>query len=205
MLSVRNLTQRFGDATIVQDLTFHVTAGEVVALVGGNGAGKTTTLRAIVGLDERCGGEVLFDNEPMDERQPDVRRRVCALLDDGAWFPDLTVAEHLMMYAVAHDQDARTYADALAELSIAHLADRLPTTLSSGQTQRVKLAQALVRPWDLLILDEPEQRLDDAGRAWLGAYLIKQAAAGRAVLMASHDASVRDACHARTIQVMAAG
>lgn len=202
MLTVRNLVQRYGQATIVKDLSFDVRPGEIVALVGVNGAGKTTTLRAVVGLDDRTDGEITIDGVPLDERNPDVRRRVCALLDDGAWFPDLTVAEHLMVYAVAHSQSADVAFDALERLSISHLADRLPTTLSSGQTQRVKLAQALVRPWDLLILDEPEQRLDDVGRVWLGQYLVEQAAAGRAVLMASHDANLREACGARTVHII---
>ena len=205
MLSVRHLEQRYGNTTIVEDVSFDVSAGEVVALVGVNGAGKTTTLRAVVGLDERADGDVLLHGEPLDERNSETRRKVCALLDDGAWFPDLTVAEHLMVYAVAHDEPADAYGTALEELNIPHLADRLPTTLSSGQTQRVKLAQALVRPWDLLILDEPEQRLDDAGRVWLGDYLTRQVASGRAVLMASHDAHLREACGARVIHITAAG
>lgn len=205
MLSVRDLTQRFGDATVVEGLSFDVAVGEIVALVGVNGAGKTTTLRAIVGFDERADGDVLLHGEPLDERNSETRRKVCALLDDGAWFPDLTVAEHLMVYAVAHGQAADSAISALDDLGISALADRLPSTLSSGQTQRAKLAQALVRPWDLLILDEPEQRLDDDGRAWLGQYLLAQANAGHAVLMASHDARLREACAARVVYITAAG
>lgn len=205
MLSVVGLTQRYGRATVVSELSFDVEPGEVVALVGPNGSGKTTTLRAVVGLDRPAGGAVLLEGRPLDERAPETRRRVCALLDDGAWFPDLTVAEHLMVQAVAHGQEAEVAFAALDALGAVHLADRLPTTLSSGQTQRVKLAQARVRPWELLVLDEPEQRLDDDGRALLGQYLAEQAGAGRAILMASHDPSLREACYARVVEMTPPG
>ena len=91
--------------------------------------------------------------------------------------------------------------DALDALEIAHIGDRMPGTLSSGQTQRVRLAQALVRPWDLLLLDEPEQRLDVDGRAWLGRFLRECADDGGGILMASHDATLLDASGARTVMI----
>ena len=205
MLQVSGLTTGYGETVVVRDLSFEVRPGEVVALVGVNRAGKTTTLRAVVGLDIPMSGSVSLslDGEtfPLDEREPRVRRAVCALLDDGAWFPALTVAEHLMLYANAHEQPLSLCQEALEELHLTPLADRLPATLSSGQTQRLKLAQGLVRPWELLILDEPEQRLDDAGRAWLGDYLRRVTDSGRAVLMASHDPDVRQAAQARVVHI----
>lgn len=81
LLRVVNLAQRYGDASIINDLSFRVERGEVVALVGRNGAGKTTALRTVVGLERPAAGEVLFDGEPLDERDPEVRRRLCTLLD----------------------------------------------------------------------------------------------------------------------------
>ena len=92
-------------------------------------------------------------------------------------------------------------AGALDEARIEHVADQLPTTLSSGQAQRFALASAMVRPWALLVADEPEQRLDDAGRAWLGDWLAAHAATGRAVLVASHDPDVVARSGARVVQI----
>lgn len=189
MLEVASLYRSFGGVTVVDELTFTLAEGEVLALVGANGAGKTTTLRCIVGLDER---------------EPATRRDVCALLDDTAWFPDLTVAEHLALLARAHGEQAHVIVDALDGLGLADLGDRMPPTLSSGQTQRLRLAQALVRPWRLLVLDEPEQRLDVDGREWLGHYLRACADEGRAVLMASHDRTLCDLAGARLLDVEAA-
>lgn len=205
MLEVESLRRAFGGVTVVDDLTFTLAEGEVFALVGANGAGKTTTLRCIVGLDERDGGSVRWDGASLDEREPATRRDVCALLDDTAWFPDLTVAEHLALLARAHGEEAHVIVDALDALGLADLGDRMPATLSSGQTQRLRLAQALVRPWRLLVLDEPEQRLDVDGREWLGHYLRACADEGRAVLMASHDRTLCDLAGARLLDVEAAG
>lgn len=205
LLEVESLQRSFGGVPVVDDLTFTLAEGEVVALVGANGVGKTTTLRCIVGLDDRDGGQVLWHGTPLDERRPDTRRDVCALLDDTAWFPDLTVAEHLAILARAHGEEAHVIVDALDVLGLAELGDRMPATLSSGQTQRLRIAQALVRPWRLLVLDEPEQRLDADGREWLGHYLRACADEGRAVLMASHDRTVCDLADARVITVETSG
>lgn len=201
MLEVESLQRSFGGVMVVDDVNFTLAPGEVVALVGANGAGKTTTLRCIVGLDARDAGQIRWCGEPLDERRPQVRADVCALLDDTAWFPDLTVAEHLAILARAHGQEAFVIVDALDALGIGDLGDRMPTSLSSGQVQRVRLAQALVRPWRLLVLDEPEQRLDVDGRAWLGHYLRACADEGRSVLMASHDRQLCDAAGARLLDV----
>jgi ABC-type multidrug transport system ATPase subunit len=192
VLHVQGLTKAFGGVPVVDGLSFSVRPGEIVALVGANGAGKTTALRCIVGADTPDGGDVVLLGAPYDESDAEVRRRVCSLLDDFAWLPDLTVSEHLHLYARAFGRADPTdvVEAAMSELGVSDLADRLPGTLSSGQTRRFALAQALVRPWSLLVLDEPEQRLDVEGRAWLADWLRLEADRGRAVLLASHDATV---------------
>ncbi|WP_068266341.1 ABC transporter ATP-binding protein [Janibacter limosus] len=192
MLSIKGLAKGFGGRSVLTGLDLEVAAGEVVALVGPNGVGKSTALRCVVGADTADAGEVLLGEHRLDTRQPQTRRAVCALLGDLGVLPDLTVAEHLDLLARGHsvdDPDA-IVAGALDEAQINHVADQLPGTLSSGQAQRFALATAMVRPWALLLVDEPEQRLDDTGRAWLGDWLAGHAPSGRAVLMACHDPEV---------------
>lgn len=202
-LVVTGLTKAFGGRVIVTDLAVAVAAGEVVALVGPNGVGKTTVLRCIMGLETPDAGTVTLEGRPLQDTDPAVRAQVVALLDDAAFFPELTVAEHLDLFARAHGEaDPQELVEqALATLRIEGVADQLPDTLSSGQRQRLALAAALVRPWDLLIADEPEQRLDDRGRQWLGEWLSVQAAQGRSVLIASHDPAILAAGGARTVQL----
>lgn len=201
MLRVDRLTKSFGGMPAVTDLSFTVGSGEVVALTGRNGSGKTTALRCIVGLERPDAGTIAWHSRFLDERDPDTRRAVCSLLDDWSYFPDLTVREHLDVYATAHEQPDSAVDGALDGLNITALADRLPGALSSGQSRRFALAQCLVRPWELLILDEPEQRLDVAGREWLGDYLRAQTSAGGAVLMASHDEELRNRSGARLVAI----
>jgi heme ABC exporter ATP-binding subunit CcmA len=202
-LAVRGLGKKFADRTVLEKVSFDVGAGEVVAVVGPNGAGKTTLLRCVVGADVPDAGEVTLAGRPLDERDADTRRAVGAVLDDLDFFADLTVTEHLDLFARAHgtpDADARVDA-AMADLSLDQVRDQLPSTLSSGQRRRLALATTLVRPLELLVLDEPEQRLDVAGRRWLAGSLRAHAAAGVAVLLASHDDELLDAVRARRVDV----
>ncbi|MEN3121266.1 ABC transporter ATP-binding protein [Janibacter sp. LM] len=201
MLTVRGLGKAYGGRTVLDTLELEVAAGEVVALVGPNGVGKSTALRCVVGAETPDEGEVLLGEHRLDTRQPQTRRALCAVLGDLGVLPDLTVAEHLDLLARGHGVDApeAVVAGALDEARIEHVADQLPGTLSSGQAQRFALATAMVRPWALLLADEPEQRLDDAGRAWLGDWLAGHAAAGRAVLVACHDPEVVRRSGARVV------
>ncbi|WP_110180766.1 ABC transporter ATP-binding protein [Nocardioides solisilvae] len=203
MLTVRGLEKEFGGRRVLDGFDLVVEPGEVVALVGPNGAGKTTLMRCVVGIEEPDGGEVLLDDRPLDTREADVRGDVLALLDDTAWFPDLTVLEHLDLLARADSvvDPGAVARDALAEVGLTRIADQVPGTLSSGQKQRLSLAVALVRPWRLLLVDEPEQRLDADGQAWLGRWLAEQAREGRSVLMACHSEALVAAAGARVVAV----
>ena len=203
MLTVRGLTKEFGGRSVLDGFDLTITAGEVVALVGPNGAGKTTLMRCVIGAEEADGGEVLLGGRALDTRDADVRGEVLALLDDTAWFPDLTVAEHLDLLARADSvvEPTRVAREAREELGLGRVADQVPGTLSSGQRQRLSLAVALVRPWSLLLVDEPEQRLDAAGREWLGRWLAVQAEEGRSVLMACHSTDLVEASGARVVVV----
>ncbi|WP_068254426.1 ABC transporter ATP-binding protein [Janibacter corallicola] len=201
MLTVTGMTKAFGGRPVLRGLDVTVAKGEVVALVGPNGAGKSTALRCIVGADTPDEGEVLLDDAALDTRRPTTRSALCAVLGDFGVMPELTVTEHLDLLARAHSvaSPGQVVDEALAGARIEHVADQLPSTLSSGQAQRFALATAMVRPWELLLADEPEQRLDDAGRQWLGDWLAGHAATGRSVLMACHDPDVVAGSGARVV------
>jgi ABC-type multidrug transport system ATPase subunit len=200
-LTVRGLTRNFGRLPVLEDVSFTVAPGQVAVVLGPNGAGKTTLLRCVVGADRPDNGEVLFDGRRLTESDPWARSVVAAVLDDIDFFPDLSVVEHLELLAYAHGGAADPVAQLLTELSLDPARDQLPATLSSGQRRRLALASCFVRPRRLLVLDEPEQRLDARGRAWLADRLLQEKAAGTAVLMASHDPGLVEAVADARIEI----
>ncbi len=189
LLTVRGITRRFGDRTILSGVDLDVAAGEAVGVVGPNGSGKSTLLRCIVGTDEADDGEAMLAGRVLDERLPEIRRDLAIVMDDIDFFPDLSVVEHLDLVARAHAQpDAEEVVNVVIdEVGLMQVSGQLPSTLSSGQRRRLALASAFVRPRRLLVLDEPEARLDVDGVEWLGRKLLAEKAEGRAVLLVSHD------------------
>lgn len=187
-------------------LSFALDAGEAGAVVGPNGSGKSTLLRCVVGADVPDSGVVSLDGRPVDETSPAVRAMIAVAMDDVDFFPDLSVIEHLDLYAWLHGADTpEDLVDTvLSDLGLTEVSDQLPVTLSTGQRQRLALASCFVRPHRLLVMDEPEQRLDAAGRAWLVDKITEEKRAGAAVLFASHDPELIDAVADRTILVGAA-
>jgi len=195
MLRVEGLTRGFSGLLVLHELSFELPPGEGAAVIGPNGSGKTTLLRCVAGTDLPDAGRITLNGFPVLETSPDTRAAMACVLDDVDFFPDLSVGEHLALCALAHGQpDAEATVEAvLDELGITDQRDQLPATLSSGQRRRLALASCFVRPRSLLVLDEPEQRLDVEGRAWLAAKLNAEKAAGSSVLMASHDPELIEA------------
>ncbi|GAA3884678.1 ABC transporter ATP-binding protein [Saccharothrix violaceirubra] len=202
LLRVAGLRKDHGGDPVVDSVDLTVYAGEAVAIVGPNGAGKSTLLRCVVGADRPDEGTVLLEGRPVDDTDPAHRAALAVLLDDVEHFPDLSVVEHLLLYAWAHGEaDADRVVDrVLAEVGLDGVRDQLPGTLSAGQHHRLGLASCLVRPRRVLVLDEPEQRLDRAGRAWLADRLNREKAAGVGVLFSSHDATLIDTVADRAVE-----
>jgi len=189
LLAATDLAVGYGGEPVCAPVTLSIAAGSAVALVGPNGAGKSTVLQTLVGLLPPLAGTVRYAGEAVDERAAGFRRAVAGVLDDDAFFPSLTGAEHLLLTARAHgvaDAEAVVAAE-LAAFGLTERGGALPSALSSGQRRRLALAGALVRPAQLLVLDEPERRLDTAMRRALADRLAGLVERGVTVLFASHD------------------
>jgi ABC-type multidrug transport system ATPase subunit len=203
VLRVKDLKKSFGPVTIIDGFSLDVRAGEAVALTGRNGAGKSTLLRCIIGADSADEGVVELNGVRLSEKDPQIRRDVATVIDDLDFFPDLSVVEHLDLLARAHGvEDPETVVDeVLDEVQLVPQSGQLPGTLSSGQRRRLALATAFIRPRSLLILDEPEARLDVEGVAWLSARLAAERKRGLAIVMASHEPSLVEAVATRTVRL----
>ncbi|MFJ5101743.1 ATP-binding cassette domain-containing protein [Streptomyces sp. NPDC088554] len=177
-------------------VTLAVGAGECAVLTGENGSGKSTLLRLAAGRETPWTGTVTFRDRTVSEDDPAMRAAIAAVLDSGVGYPDLGVREHLMLVALAHGLGGSAAAavdEVLAEHRLDGRAEARPHQLSSGQAQLLSLAQAFIRPCELLILDEPEQRIDKDGRKRLAERLNAVKADGVAVLLATHDRTLADA------------
>ncbi len=203
MLKVSGLRRAYGPVTIVRDFDLEVRAGEAVALTGRNGSGKSTVLRCLVGADKADEGTVEVNGHPVLETSVQSRRDIATVIDDLDFFPDLSVVEHLDLLARAHGvPDADALVDeVLEEVQLVPQSGQLPGTLSSGQRRRLGLATAFVRPRDLLVMDEPEARLDVEGVAWLANRLRAEREQGLAIVFASHEPSLVDTVATRVVEL----
>lgn len=203
VLRVKDLKKSFGPVTIISAFSLDVRAGEAIALTGRNGSGKSTLLRCIIGADRPDEGSVELNGIKMSETNPQIRRELATVIDDLDFFPDLSVVEHLDLLARAHGVgDPETVVDEiLDEVQLVPQSGQLPGTLSSGQRRRLALATAFIRPRSLLILDEPEARLDVEGVAWLAGRLKAERLRGLAIVMASHEPTLVEAVATRTVRL----
>ena len=188
------------------DLT--AASGECVVLRGPNGSGKTTLLRILAGTLEPSEGSATLDDRPLDERDQATRERVAALIGSPTAYRDLTVVDHLVLidstWGGAIDTADERADDLLAALEIDHLTERFPHELSSGQQQLFHLAMVLFRPAQVLLLDEPEQRLDTHKRGLLGDLLLARKAEGAALVVACHDPDLTTTIADRVVDVVGA-
>lgn len=179
------------EAVLLLEATGSVDTGGILAVTGPNGAGKTTLLRTVAGILEPTSGQVRVNGRVPDDRDRAFRRSLAALIGPPQTARDLTIAEHLQFIAAtwgARAGQAREQAgELLAELDIAQLGSRYPHELSSGQTQLASIALTLARPFDVLVLDEPEQRLDPDRLGLVIAALQRRTHEGAALMIASHS------------------
>lgn len=190
VLEMTGVRHGYDDRFIVDGVNLSVGAGDCVVLLGENGSGKSTLLRLAAGRETPKEGTVTFLGRTASEDDVTMRAEVAAVLDSGVGYPDLSVREHLMLVALAHGLGRSaevTVDEVLREHRLDSRAEARPHQLSSGQSQLMALAQAFVRPCSMLILDEPEQRIDTDGRGRLAERLRGAKADGTAVLLATHD------------------
>jgi ABC-type multidrug transport system ATPase subunit len=186
-LVVDGLTKSYGDRVALDHVSLEVHRGELVALVGPNGAGKSTLLQLAVGLLEPTEGEVRIEGTPAGDL---AARVMCAYISDQpSLYDDLSVNEHIEYVARLHGLPGRPEtADALVELlNLEGRADDLPARFSRGLRQKTSIVLALIRPFSVLLVDEPFVGLDPAGQQALTELLTAAREAGAAVVVATHQ------------------
>jgi phospholipid/cholesterol/gamma-HCH transport system ATP-binding protein len=198
VISIRNLTNRFGRTTVHEDLSLDVMRGEVLGVVGASGSGKSVLLRSIVGLQKPAAGQITVLGTDLLAATPEARAAVSTrwgvMFQDGALFSALTLRENVeapMRERLTIDPPTRA---ALADLHLSMVGldpsagDLYPAALSGGMRKRAGLARALSLDPEILFLDEPTAGLDPIGAADFDTLVTSlQRALGLTVFLVTHD------------------
>ncbi|MER6144930.1 ABC transporter ATP-binding protein [Streptomyces sparsogenes] len=185
MITLRELTKRYGDTVAVDGLTLDIKAGQVTGFLGPNGAGKSTTMRMILDLDHPSEGEALIDGRPYSSMRHPIRE-VGALLDAKALHPARSARSHLVAQARSNRIPLRRVDEVLETVGLAKVARRSAGAFSLGMYQRLGVASALLGDPEVLIFDEPVNGLDPDGVRWVRELVRSLAAEGRTVFLSSH-------------------
>jgi ABC-2 type transport system ATP-binding protein len=187
VLVATGLTKSYDDLVALAPLDLTVRRGELAVLVGHNGSGKSTFLGLCSGLLEPTAGELLIALHEAGSFE--ARAATSYLPDQPVLYDDLSVLEHLEYVARLHgveDWEARGR-DLVERLGLTHRIDDLPSRFSRGLRQKTAIALALVRPFDLLLVDEPFVGLDPQGREAMVELLAEAHGGGAAVIVATHQ------------------
>jgi len=192
-LTIRNLSKSFASRDILRDVSFSVTAGSLIAILGKSGSGKTTLLRLIAGFERADAGSILIGDITVagpDKNLPPEARGVGYVAQEGALFPHLSVAANITFGLPRAQRRDTARVDELLDLVglPAAYARRAPQLLSGGEQQRVALARALAPRPKLILLDEPFSALDAGLRAETRhAVAAALRAAGATAILVTHD------------------
>jgi lipooligosaccharide transport system ATP-binding protein len=196
LFEVLHLRKRYGETTVVDDVSFAIAPGECLGVIGPNGAGKTTTIRMCLGLASPDGGEVLFTPEPgtaplhMPRDALAIKAQLGVVTQFDTLDPDFTCAENLRVFGRYFGLKGPVMDERVPQLlefaALTHKADAKPGELSGGMKRRLSLARALVNNPRLLLLDEPTTGLDPQARhlMWERLQLLLQQ--GKSILLTTH-------------------
>ncbi len=181
------VVKEYGGRVALDGVSLEVARGELVALVGPNGAGKSTLLQLAVGLLEPTAGQILVEGALAGSL--DARVVLSFVADQPSLYDDLSVNEHIEYVARLHGLDGRPESadELLAIFNLTARADDLPARFSRGLRQKTAIVLALVRPFSVLLVDEPFVGLDPPGQAMLTDLLTAATEAGAAVMVATHQ------------------
>ena len=195
MIEIRNVTKRYGTATVVDNVSMSVEKGEITVIVGTSGSGKSTLMRMINRLVPITEGQIFVDGQNiMDVPATELRRKIGYAIQGHGLFPHRTVAQNIATVPQLLDWDSARIAKRVEELlglfnlDPATFADKYPHQLSGGQQQRVGVARALAAEPELLLMDEPFGALDPVIRGKAQDDLLAiQKQFGTTVILVTHD------------------
>lgn len=190
VINIRDFTMKFGDKTVIDDLSFEVKKGETFGFLGSNGSGKTTTMRALLGIYQPSAGELLVNGKKFE---PEDGKSLGYLPEERGLYKKESVIDVMTYFGQLKGLGKKEARDwSLAYLDRVKLADKVKSKvdkLSGGQQQKVQLGVTIMNDPDVLILDEPTKGFDPVNRRLLMDIIEAQRAKGATIVLITHDMS----------------
>ncbi len=189
LIAVNGLGKVFGLRPALRDVSFSVTRGTSLALLGPNGSGKTTLLRLLSGLSKPSSGTIIIGGWTLPGEAAAVRGQLGVVSHLPLLYDDLTAEENLRFFGRLYNLEAPNIAGVLERVGLAKRSRELVRTFSRGMQQRLALARAMLHDPAVLLLDEPYTGLDVSGADMLDDLIREWKASGRTVIVSLHDLS----------------
>lgn len=196
-INVKNLTKKFGNKTVVNNIDLQVPKGKIYGFLGPNGSGKTTTIRMLCGLLTPDGGEGTCLGFDILKQSKIIRKKVGYMTQKFSFWEDLTIRENLEFTAQIYGLDnikERTN-QTLEKLGLTNRAEQLAGTLSGGWKQRLALAACILHEPEILLLDEPTAGVDPKARREFWDELNRLSDSGITILVSTHYMDEAERCH----------
>lgn len=188
IVEIRHFKMKFGDKTVIKDLSFDVFQGEVFGFLGSNGSGKTTTLRALLGLYEPTAGELLIDGKPY---AVDSQINLGYLPEERGLYKKEKVLDVMIYFGqlkgLSRDEAKEFSLDFLKRVDLTDKAGMRLDKLSGGQQQKIQLGVTIMGDPELLIMDEPTKGFDPVNRRLLMNIIEEQRRAGTTIIYVTHQ------------------
>ena len=191
VLKMENVHVEIGSETLLEDISFEISEGESIALIGHNGAGKSTLMKTIIGMQQKKEGTIHIHNKDQDKDYLAYKKLFSYIPEEPFLLPELTVMQHLQLYGKSYEiEEDALMSQAEEWLNLFEIDDKLdeyPESLSKGMRQKVQTICALLPDVPLLLIDEPFVGLDVHAISQLEDILIQKTNNGTSILLTTHQ------------------
>lgn len=191
LLELENVTVNIGKKTIIEDISFGLQQGEVLALVGHNGAGKSTLMKTIMGVLEIASGKISINDYDQKENLLDYKKQLAYLPEEPMLLTELTVMQHFQLYGRSYHMEETEFESKVARyvtgFELDAKLDDFPESLSKGMRQKVQTICSLLPDVPVLLIDEPFMGLDIYAVKYFVELMEEKIAAGTSILLTSHQ------------------
>ena len=185
IITVNNLTKKYGDFVAVSDISFEVFEGEIFGLLGPNGAGKSTTLEIIETLRKKTSGEIIVAGFNLDKDANEIKKIIGVQLQSSGFYPGLNLVELINLFCGLYNEDVNAM-ELLEKVNLTDKAKAKYKDLSGGQKQRFSIATTLINQPKIIFLDEPTTGLDPQARRNLWDLIQQIRSTGTTIILTTH-------------------